>query len=87
MQIRTESSVTYKEGFDGERNVLNLTNDGKASDNALEINLSVNHTDFSDNWNIVIELKKEFSVSLWFNVVFSIDDCKEDAGSHSGVPS
>ena len=60
MQIRTESSLTYKERFDGERNVLNLTTNTKASDNVLEINLSIDHTDFSDEWNIEINSKKIF---------------------------
>jgi hypothetical protein len=86
MQIRTESSVIYKEKFEGRRNVLNLTSDGKASDIALGINLSVDHTDFSDDWDILIELKKEFSVSLWFNLVFFIDDCREILGCDDLFP-
>jgi len=73
MQLRTESYISYAKAFNEESRKLEIKC-GHASSEDLDVKQTVQKNQFSHGYHLEIELKEEFSVTLYYNLVCYVED-------------
>jgi hypothetical protein len=74
MHIRTESYLTYAIGFNKDQIRMDFVKSEKVSDAYINADLTIIENDFSHDYFISLELKKEFPVTLFYNLVCFVEE-------------
>jgi hypothetical protein len=74
MYIRTESYLTYATAFNKDQIRMDFVKSKKVSDAYINADLTINENDFSHEYFISLELKTEFSVTLFYNLVCFVEE-------------